>query len=180
MRKRFLINLRLQLKYISLIVLPLILIGAIIINVTTTVNKLMMSTQRQQLMSQVAALEDSASALQRNPAQTVAIEKVQRDIQNLKFLSRDLIAMNEFQWVKLNRLIIQIILLLVIGGSILGILISHKIAGPIYRLEKVVNDMAEGKKISAVKIRRYDEFHSLADALERLRKRIYQENNVTK
>jgi len=50
----------------------------------------------------------------------------------------------------------------------LGIYLSHKIAGPIYRIERFLNGIAAGDLSLRITLRRGDEMVSLADAVNRL------------
>ncbi|MFA5142863.1 MAG: methyl-accepting chemotaxis protein [Candidatus Omnitrophota bacterium] len=50
----------------------------------------------------------------------------------------------------------------------LGIYLSHKIAGPIYRIEKFLGSMASGDLSTRITLRRGDEMVSLADSINRL------------
>jgi len=46
-----------------------------------------------------------------------------------------------------------------------GILLSHKIAGPMYRIERFLNDMAAGDYTTRLTLRKSDEFTGLAAAI---------------
>jgi nitrogen fixation/metabolism regulation signal transduction histidine kinase len=46
--------------------------------------------------------------------------------------------------------------------------LSHRIAGPLYRLEKELNDRIEGKKSGPIQLREKDELRVLADKINRL------------
>lgn len=48
---------------------------------------------------------------------------------------------------------------------ILGLLFSHKIAGPVYRIEKTIYDMAKGNLMLRVRLRKGDELGDLADII---------------
>ena len=50
----------------------------------------------------------------------------------------------------------------------LGVYYLHRIAGPIYRIEKTVREMAEGKKVEPLRLRKKDFFKSLAEAVNKL------------
>ncbi|MDO8525719.1 MAG: hypothetical protein Q7S07_04450 [Candidatus Omnitrophota bacterium] len=50
----------------------------------------------------------------------------------------------------------------------LGIYLSHKIAGPIFRIEKVLGNMAKGDLSSRIMLRQGDEMVSLADSVNNL------------
>lgn len=53
-----------------------------------------------------------------------------------------------------------------------GLLISHRIAGPIYRLEKELDRIAKGDLSVRIKIRRKDELHSIAEGINKVLDRI--------
>ena len=65
------------------------------------------------------------------------------------------------------RILISIIVISPLVGC-LGIYLSHKIAGPIYRIEKSLSTMAAGDLSSHITLRRGDEMISLADSVNRL------------
>jgi membrane-anchored glycerophosphoryl diester phosphodiesterase (GDPDase) len=46
--------------------------------------------------------------------------------------------------------------------------LSHRIAGPVFRLEKELDDRIEGKKTGPIQLREKDELKSLADKINRL------------
>ena len=61
-------------------------------------------------------------------------------------------------------LVIPVILLAVIF-TIAGIILSHKVAGPIFRVESVAHELAKGILDIKIKFRKGDELHELADSL---------------
>ncbi|UCH12851.1 MAG: hypothetical protein JSW18_02635 [Candidatus Omnitrophota bacterium] len=50
----------------------------------------------------------------------------------------------------------------------IGIALSHKIAGPLYRLENILLDMARGNMAEDIRLRKGDELKSLADAINKV------------
>jgi hypothetical protein len=52
--------------------------------------------------------------------------------------------------------------------------LSHRIAGPIYRLEKELTDRLEGKKTGPIQLREKDELKQLADKINNLMQRSKQ------
>ncbi len=56
-----------------------------------------------------------------------------------------------------------------------SIFVSHKIAGPAYRLERNIRLMAKGDLTLSSKLRKNDEFQSLADSVETLTARLNDE-----
>jgi hypothetical protein len=62
-----------------------------------------------------------------------------------------------------------------VGVAILSIFISHRIAGPLYRLEKAVDEaLASDDPARPIVLRQDDEFHTLADKINRLIARLSQ------
>ena len=55
---------------------------------------------------------------------------------------------------------------------IAGLYISHRVAGPLYRLHKHMNDVADGKTTNEVKFRNKDYFPELAEAYNKQLKRL--------
>ena len=54
------------------------------------------------------------------------------------------------------------ILIIVVQIALLTVFFSHKLAGPIYRFEKVCNNMIEGNYTEKIYLRKGDEMQNLA------------------
>ncbi|MFH1644792.1 MAG: hypothetical protein ABIB11_00065 [Candidatus Omnitrophota bacterium] len=63
-----------------------------------------------------------------------------------------------------NKVLFASILFLPIAAWF-GIVLSHRIAGPWYKLENILYNLASGHYTEEVKLRKGDEFHSLAEAV---------------
>ena len=59
-------------------------------------------------------------------------------------------------------------LLLIFAIAIISVFISHRVAGPIYKFEGIIKDLASGKKVEEFKLRKRDEFYELALAINNL------------
>lgn len=62
---------------------------------------------------------------------------------------------------------------------IVSIILSHRIAGPVFRMERYLGEVAKGDFSSILKLRRRDELKNLAEAINGMRRglgRISQEN----
>jgi methyl-accepting chemotaxis protein len=68
-------------------------------------------------------------------------------------------------YVKTTELLILPLIVLSVVSCIAGILISHRIAGPVYRMKKVAEEIAKGNLCVNVKFRKSDELHGLADSM---------------
>lgn len=61
-----------------------------------------------------------------------------------------------------------LLLTVMVFAFILAVYYLHRLAGPVYRIEKTLNDMAEGKEVSPVVLRKQDFFKSLAESLNKI------------
>lgn len=61
-------------------------------------------------------------------------------------------------------------LLIAAGILVIGVLYSHRIAGPLYRIKLYAKSISEGKLHGEIKFRREDAIHSFADALNGMTK----------
>lgn len=83
---------------------------------------------------------------------------------------------------EVNRLLFRWILVFLLTIAILSILVSHKIAGPVFRLEQTTRLIAKGDLTQSVKLRHGDELRDLQDAFntmsESLRKMVAKDREV--
>lgn len=64
-----------------------------------------------------------------------------------------------------NLILIRNLLLISPLIFIMGLLFSHKIAGPVYRIEKTIDEIAKGNLALKIKLRKGDELRDLADII---------------
>lgn len=100
-------------------------------------------------------------------------------ISNTPDLSIDKLA-DIFDYV--NKLLIQWIVLIIILIALISIFVSHKIAGPVYHLEKTAQIIASGDLTQIVKLRHGDELIDLQNVFntmtESLRKMVAKDREV--
>lgn len=65
----------------------------------------------------------------------------------------------------LQKKLALVFVFLVIVAAVLVILYLHRVVGPIYRIERTLKDVIEGKQFQTIKLRRKDSFKSLADTI---------------
>ena len=73
---------------------------------------------------------------------------------------------------KINLILLLGLPLIVIALLLWGLFISHRIAGPIYRLEKELAKIAGGDFSLRIKLRRKDELVSIAEGINRVLDRV--------
>jgi len=179
-RKRYIVNWKFQMKYCLYAILPVLLLGIIISIMIFNINKNIITSQNNQMMSQIASLETALRLLEKSKFDEKAIDELKNNIKNLKLLSQDLIGQSAYELNQLNKIVINGILVLVIGMTFLGILFSHRIVGPIFRIKRIFLELTQYFKIPPVEIRvrKYDELQDFFLVLEKVRK--FLEDNQLK
>lgn len=59
-------------------------------------------------------------------------------------------------------------LLLIFAIAVISVFISHRIAGPVYKFERIIEALTAGEKVDEIKLRKRDEFFELARAINNL------------
>lgn len=55
-----------------------------------------------------------------------------------------------------------------LAAGVVVILMTHRIAGPMYRFERYINEIGSGRLYSDLKIRKKDQFQNMADSLNKM------------
>jgi len=55
-----------------------------------------------------------------------------------------------------------------LAASVVVMLMTHRIAGPMYRFEKYISEIGSGRLYSDLKIRKKDQFQNMADSLNKM------------
>jgi signal transduction histidine kinase len=71
-------------------------------------------------------------------------------------------------------------LLSIILASVSILFYSHRIAGPMYRLHKHLQDMIKGDYKERLRFRKNDEFKHLADAINKIQDKLMENNKFLK
>ena len=72
-----------------------------------------------------------------------------------------------------NTLMIRIVIIttiMIVIFTLLGIYLTHKVAGPMWKLENQIAEFLDGKDIRPIKFRKGDEFQKLPELVNRLTK----------
>jgi len=59
--------------------------------------------------------------------------------------------------------------LITLAGIVVTLLVSHKLAGPLFRFQKELNQIASGNLTQAIKLREKDQIAAMAESLEQMR-----------
>lgn len=165
-RRNYLIDKNFQLKYTILIVATLLAVTAasgfglymgIWGSIIENFSKFKVS-QNLENVSRITAYEDA-----RYKKGDSRLEKIFREAELLSAQDKDTLRAAIHS---VNRSLIPKIILLSLVIFAAGIFLSHKIAGPMYRIEKSADAIRHGDLNVNFKIRRTDEMRKVAGALE--------------
>ena len=179
-RKRYVINWRYQLKYAVFLIVPMVLLGLFVTTIGFKTASEMIVSQKRQLMFQISTLEECLRDINAAVLTKANVEKLVDTVNNIKDFSQDLIAINAMEFRSLINMILLAIIVVITGAILLGIFVSHRVAGPVFNLRRCIREMTKTIKTTPVKIRRGDEFQDLASDLEELRKAIVSSHFLRK
>jgi len=172
-RKRYFIHPSSQLKYIEMAVLPALVLSLFCIYFLIKNGEMFLAREKTQLSVEVSYLNNTIQQLNREnyPPETInKIEVLKKRLSNLAYNLEKEYFGNLKLWVETKMALFIFLAIVIFSAGFIALLFSHRIAGPIYRLKKLAEMLAEGKDIPPVKFRNYDEFKEVAEAFEKLRK----------
>lgn len=181
--RNYLIDRNFQLKYAGFLagttLLVSIALGALIFRTSSeaitqgqkTVERGQLVIQQSRKVSQVVAM-NIAKEYKDDPelAKTFG-EEAAKDEQKLKDeqerLVRDAAFLARQQQTLLGALIATFSLL-VIGVGLLGIVFTHKVAGPVYKMKRLLREVGAGKLVVREKLRKGDELQHFFEVFEQM------------
>jgi nitrate/nitrite-specific signal transduction histidine kinase len=171
-RTHFFIDRKFQGRYMLTMLIPmLILLGFMLITLYMATQTLLTTTVRI-----VKTDIESRIALELQDQQSPSIEKYKALVQGISEYLRDFSASKEF---KMNLMFSLLwvfgtgVFLVMVQIVLLTIFFSHKVAGPVFRLEKTCHSMIQGSYTNEIHLRKGDEMQNLAMLLN-------EANNVTR
>jgi methyl-accepting chemotaxis protein len=171
-RTKYLVHPSSQLKYIEMTILPAILMSILCSYFLIRTGEVFLAKEKAQVAVEVLYLNDTAESLDTesyppNVLRKMEVLKKRLDIlkQNLEIEYLDTIK----QWSTTRALLFIFLTIVVILAGLISLVLSHRIAGPIFRLKLLVDALAEGKDVPPIKFRNSDEFKELAESCEKLR-----------
>lgn len=105
-------------------------------------------------------------------------DQLQRDAQSLAQRAKEI----EQQQLNLLRVLVVVLSLLVVVIGLAGIVFTHKVAGPIFKMKRLLRQVGEGKLIVRERLRKGDELQHFFDTFEKMVDdlRARQEAEITK
>jgi nitrogen fixation/metabolism regulation signal transduction histidine kinase len=171
-RKKYFVHPSSQLKYVAFSILPALIMTLFCTYFFNVSGKLVFEIQTDTFFAQLSSIKKTMKT-----AESVATKETQDSIRKLKdlldsFEDSVLLAYTEApkKWNQAKLYVLGGLLSVLVGTSILALLYSHRIAGPLFRLKKSIKMLSAGQDIEPIRFRKKDEYQDLADSLTELRR----------
>ncbi|MFA5096875.1 MAG: hypothetical protein WC478_06005 [Candidatus Omnitrophota bacterium] len=171
-RRRYLVNLSLQFRYIILSVLPALVMSIFCIYFIIQSGQLILKNERNKLLTEFNSVNITLQQALSEDLPKEARDRI--EITKMRLASfKDVLGIQYYhlakEWAEAKILLLAVLLVVLSCVGVLSLIYSHRIAGPIYRLQKAVTSLREGKDSGVIKIRKNDELQELSAGLENLR-----------
>ena len=171
-RKNYFVHPSSQIKYVALGILPALIIGLFCIYFVIESGELIFKTEKEKLMMEVYSINETVANLEEAGFPGDETASLKKDLIDL----RDVLKRRHFEtvqhWSETKMILFQVLLVVLFCVAIIALLYSHRVAGPLFRLKRCIDMLAQGKDIPIVRFRRHDEFKELAYSLDKLREKM--------
>ncbi len=157
-RRHFFIDRKLQGRYMLTLLVPMLILLLFFLITLYYASQSIVSTTTNIIKEDVESKTELTFQDQANPA-------VEAYLANIKNYLREFSSDAKYRKAVLERLLLIFgvgILIIVVQIALLTVFFSHKLAGPIYRFEKVCNAVIAGDYTEKIYLRKGDEMQNLA------------------
>jgi nitrogen fixation/metabolism regulation signal transduction histidine kinase len=176
-RKHFFIDRNFQGRYMLTFLVPMLVLLIFMIFTLYIASQAIINTTTRIIKRDI----ESKIALELQDQTVPSVAQYESVVNNITKYIRSFSSNKEFKRDLLNSLLWVFgigVFLVIIQLVMLTIFYSHKVAGPVYRFERVCNDMIKGQYTDEIRLRKGDEMQHLAglfnDALKATRERLIQ------
>ncbi|MFA5117646.1 MAG: hypothetical protein WC695_02210 [Candidatus Omnitrophota bacterium] len=164
-----------QVKYIAMTIIPALIMSIFSIFLLFKSGENLMNNEKLKLAQETASLHMTLKKLE-NPDLGVTLSDKIEVMKRELFILQHTLEMKHYKdlldWINTKVILLTVLPVVLMCVGILALLYSHRIAGPLYRLEKHLNLLSEGKNTPPFHFRKYDEFKEVGVAFEQLRKKL--------
>ena len=160
-RKHFFINRKLQGRYMLSFLIPMLLLLCFMLFTVYAASHAIISTTTRILKRDIESITVLSLQDQANPS----AEQYEKTIHSITNYIRTFSTNKEYKHDVLASLLWVFgigLLLVIIQLVLLTIFFSHKVAGPVFRFEKVCNNIIDGDYTDEIRLRKGDEMQNLA------------------
>lgn len=161
-----------QFKFVFLGVVPVLVMSLFCAFLVARTGRAALKAEKDKLLLQVTSLSGLIYNLEREDYPEEIVTKV-RGLKK-ELISTERILKTTFfdtmkEWKRTKNLIGVVLIISLVVAAVTAVFYSHRVVGPLHRLKRYMDLLAEGKRIPVVRFRKYDECGDLADSLEKLR-----------
>lgn len=180
-RVYFLVHSSSQIKFVIMSILPTLIISFFCAYFIVRMGELIFYIERGKASLEMAHVDYSKIFL--NPANSLPKDK-------LRFFSSELTKARDniataykkaaLEWIKIRRNFIVMLIVIVVIEAFLTFFYSHRIAGPLIRLKRCMDKLANGERVEKMRFRKNDEFKELAASFNKLYLKLQKEGFIKK
>jgi hypothetical protein len=171
-RKRYFIHTSSQLKYICMTMLPALFMGAFCTYFLMKSGEVLLAREKTQIRSEISFIDETISVIGREnypPDTILKVEVLKKRLSNVGQNLEIEYLKTMGKWAETKMTVVFLICVILAFSGVLSVLYSHRIAGPLMRMRRCIDMLAEGKDIPPFHFRNYDEFKEVGASFDRLR-----------
>jgi nitrogen fixation/metabolism regulation signal transduction histidine kinase len=170
-RRNYFVDPSIQLKYIAFSILPALVMTLFCTYFLNVSGERILGIQTDTVFAELSTIKKTLRRVE-----DVSAKDIEDNVTVLKdvlgsFEGTMLSAYSEGaeRWNQAKLLVLISLFSVLAGTTMLALLYSHRIAGPLFRIRRCINSLSEGKDIEPIRLRKNDEFKELAQSLDKLR-----------
>ncbi|MFO8241073.1 MAG: hypothetical protein R6T90_08750 [Dissulfuribacterales bacterium] len=171
-RRRYFVHPLSQGTYIAFSIIPALLSSIFCIYLLIHGGELVLRAAHEKPLVPFYSIRQTILTLEKDAYTEETEQKVSKLKEELTVLKNALEASYSetlTQWNNIIREIFVLLTLFLILVAGIALLYSHRIAGPLFRINRCINLLSEGKDTGPIILRKRDHFKELAESLEHLR-----------
>jgi len=180
-RRTFLVNKSNQVTYIIFSVVPAMVMTIFCVYFIFNNSELILRDSREKPMVPIYNLQQSVANLDMDSCSDEHRTEIVSIKKELGILAQNLESSSEetiHHWNETRRGLYLVMVAFLFCVGLWAFIYSHRVAGPIYRIKKNIDELTRGEDIPPVILRKHDDFKDLAASLEKLRLKIQEMKNA--
>jgi len=176
-RRTFLINKSNQITYVVFSVVPAMVMTLFCVFFIFDNGELILRDSREKPMVPIYELQQTVASLDADGCSVQHRGEINDLKKELDILALSLESGYEetvYRWNETKRGLYLIMVAVLLCVGLWAFIYSHRVAGPLYRIQKNIDELARGEDIPPVILRKNDDFKDLAASLEKLRLKIQE------
>ena len=171
-RRRFMVNPSVQGLYIAFSIIPAVLATIFCTYAMMHSGETVLRSAKEAPLVPIHTMAKVIETLEEGAAADKSASEInwlKTQMENLKLFLESSYHDTLKQWNVIRLQIIMVMFWSIILIGCLALLFSHRVAGPLYRLQKCIDQFASGQDTGPIRLRKKDHYKGLAASIENLR-----------